>query len=187
MTQYFEPKLWPKRRYTVWAEFKKTVTQHEAFLNRIATHEKLAHDHDLRIFLTFNEDLAVRGQNAQEKVKGFFKSISKTADEVSLLSLKDYDDFFEQNKKFILEYLGRIKVSADQAELFSRNYHEVATDLITICYTFNTLMKNEKNNPIARAEKFAEFLELFETSLEALKVFDNISLCILGHDFLDDF
>ena len=52
---------------------KKTVRHHENFLKRVAEHEKLAHDHDLRIFLTFKGDLEVRSQNAQEKVKGFFK------------------------------------------------------------------------------------------------------------------
>ena len=43
------------------------MTQHESFLNRIASHDKLGHDHDLRIFLTYKGDLEVRGENAQEK------------------------------------------------------------------------------------------------------------------------
>ena len=98
------------------AKFKRTVTQHEYFLRRVAAHEKLSHDHDLRIFLTYKDSLEVRGQNTQEKVKGFFKTISKSADEVSLLSLADFDDFFQQNKKFVLEYLGRIKQAADKAQ-----------------------------------------------------------------------
>ena len=50
------------------------MRHHENFLKRVTEHEKLAHDHDLRIFLTYKGDLEVRSQNAQEKVKGFFKS-----------------------------------------------------------------------------------------------------------------
>ena len=64
------------------------MTQHERFLKRLAEHSKLSHDHDLRIFLTYKDELEVRAENTQEKVFGFFKSISRSADEVSLLSLK---------------------------------------------------------------------------------------------------
>ena len=63
------------------AIFKKTVSDHEHFLRRIMQHEKMVHDHDFRIFLTFKDELEVRGRNTQEKIKGFFSNITKAADE----------------------------------------------------------------------------------------------------------
>ena len=63
------------------AIFKKTVSDHEQFLRRIMQHEKMVHDHDFRIFLTFKDELEVRGRNTQEKIKGFFSNITKAADE----------------------------------------------------------------------------------------------------------
>ena len=41
----------------------------------------MMHDHDCRIFLTFEGELEVRGLNTQEKIKGFFSNITKAADE----------------------------------------------------------------------------------------------------------
>jgi hypothetical protein len=120
--------------------------------------------------LTFKEELEVRSENTQEKLKGFFKTISKTADEVSLLNIKDFDDFFEQNKKFILTYLARVGAGAQQSERFSKAYNAVAADILTITYTMNSIMKTETLNPIAIKQKYAQFLESFETSLEAIKV-----------------
>merc|ERR1711990_292757 len=46
--------------------FKKTVSIHEAFLSRIVDHDILRNDHDLRIFLTFPDDIGVRGKNRKE-------------------------------------------------------------------------------------------------------------------------
>ena len=65
--------------------FKKTVREHEHFLKRIVEHETMAMDHDLRIFLTFEDDLGVRGRNTSEKIFDFFASITKAADEGNLL------------------------------------------------------------------------------------------------------
>ena len=78
-------------------------------------------DHDLRIFLTFSDQLEVRGQNTQEKIKGFFSNITKAADEISLLQLVDNDDFFQQKKIFILHFLDDLaKSSSDGVEFLDR-------------------------------------------------------------------
>jgi len=57
--------------------------------------------------------------NLYERKFQSFKSITKSADEVSLLSLKDFDDFFEKNKGFLLEYLGRIRHTGIFCEIIS--------------------------------------------------------------------
>ena len=119
------------------AIFKKTVSDHEHFLRRIMQHEKMVHDHDFRIFLTFKDELEVRGRNTQEKIKGFFSNITKAADEgilessrttslkyisVSLLQNIDSDDFFQQRKVFILKYLDDITQSFDRSSVFYLRY-----------------------------------------------------------------
>ncbi len=49
------------------ATFKKTVAMHEAFLTRLATHPVFRNDHNFRVFLEYEQDLAVRSKNKIEK------------------------------------------------------------------------------------------------------------------------
>lgn len=43
------------------ATFKKTVAMHEMFLTRLAHHPVFQNDHNLRVFLEYDQDLCVRG------------------------------------------------------------------------------------------------------------------------------
>lgn len=43
------------------ATFKKTVAMHEMFLTRLAHHPVFRNDHNLRVFLEYDQDLCVRG------------------------------------------------------------------------------------------------------------------------------
>ncbi|CAF1655881.1 unnamed protein product, partial [Adineta ricciae] len=70
------------------AMFKKTVSMHEVFLQRLAAHPVLRNDNNFRVFLEYKEDLSVRGKNAREQISGFFKTLTKTADEVLLTNQK---------------------------------------------------------------------------------------------------
>ena len=45
------------------ATFKKTVAMHEMFLQRLASHRIFKNDPNFRIFLTYKDDLSVRGRN----------------------------------------------------------------------------------------------------------------------------
>ncbi|CAH2253240.1 sorting nexin-5 [Pelobates cultripes] len=64
------------------AVFKKTVSVHEVFLQRLSSHPVLSKDHNFHIFLEYDQDLTVRRKNTKEMFGGFFKSMVKTADEV---------------------------------------------------------------------------------------------------------
>ena len=44
------------------ATFKKTVAMHEMFLTRLAHHPVFRNDHNLRVFLEYDQDLCVRGK-----------------------------------------------------------------------------------------------------------------------------
>lgn len=45
------------------ATFKKTVAMHEMFLQRLASHKIFRNDANFKVFLTYKDDLSVRGRN----------------------------------------------------------------------------------------------------------------------------
>merc|ERR1719431_1253136 len=83
------------------ATFKKTVAQHEVFLQRLAGHPNLKNDRNLHVFLEYESDLNVRSKNTKEKLAGIFSSFQKSGDELLLSNTqKDVDDFFENEKHY---------------------------------------------------------------------------------------
>lgn len=98
------------------AMFKKTVQMHEVFLARLAAHPAFKTDTNFRIFLEYTKDLNVRSKNTKERFGGLVKSISKGADELRLGSTKETDEFFENQKKFLTDYHGKIKEACTRAD-----------------------------------------------------------------------
>ena len=62
------------------ATFKKTVAMHEMFLTRLAHHPVFRNDHNLRVFLEYDQDLCVRGKYL------YTYSLSNIYNSLSLLS-----------------------------------------------------------------------------------------------------
>lgn len=60
------------------AIFKKTVAMHEIFLQRLAAHEKFREDNNFKIFLEYENELAVRCKSKKEKLAGSIQNISKS-------------------------------------------------------------------------------------------------------------
>lgn len=60
------------------AIFKKTVAMHEIFLQRLAAHQKFREDHNFKIFLEYENELAVRGKSKKEKLAGSIQNIGKS-------------------------------------------------------------------------------------------------------------
>jgi len=60
------------------AIFKKTVAMHEIFLQRLAAHEKFREDNNFKIFLEYENELAVRGKTKREKIAGSIQNIGKS-------------------------------------------------------------------------------------------------------------
>lgn len=60
------------------AIFKKTVAMHEIFLQRLASHEKFRQDSNFKIFLEYENELAVRGKSKREKLAGSIQNIGKS-------------------------------------------------------------------------------------------------------------
>uniref|UniRef100_A0AAZ3SQP5 Sorting nexin n=1 Tax=Oncorhynchus tshawytscha TaxID=74940 RepID=A0AAZ3SQP5_ONCTS len=119
------------------AVFKKTVQVHEVFLQRLSSHPILSKDRNFQIFLEYDQDLSVRRKNAKETFGSFFKNMVKSADEVIISGIKEVDDFFEQEKTFLLDYSSKIKDSTARAEKMTRSHKNVADDYIHISSTLN--------------------------------------------------
>ncbi|XP_046884923.1 sorting nexin-5 [Hypomesus transpacificus] len=141
------------------AVFKKTVQVHEIFLQRLSSHSVLSKDRNFQIFLEYDQDLTVRRKNAKEMFGGFFKNMVKTADEVILSGIKEVDDFFEQEKVFLLDYSGKIKDSTAKAEKMTRSHKNVADDYIHISATLNSLSADDNTALKKHIEKFADLFE----------------------------
>ncbi|XP_063154694.1 sorting nexin-5 [Candoia aspera] len=121
------------------AIFKKTVSSHEDFLQRISAHPILSKDHNFHIFLEYAHDLSVRKKNTKEMLGGFFRTVVKSADEVLFSGVKEVDDFFEQEKIFLVNYYNRIKEACGKADKMTRSHKNIADDYIHISTSLNNL------------------------------------------------
>ncbi|XP_048586487.1 sorting nexin-6 isoform X2 [Nematostella vectensis] len=114
------------------ATFKKTVAMHEVFLTRLASHPSLRKDSNFKVFLEYKAELNVRGKNKKEKLGGLFKGLAKGVDEVLLSGQKDVDEFFESEKKFLVEYHNKLKDSVRKGDVMTRSHKNCADVYIKI-------------------------------------------------------
>ncbi|KAL5008237.1 hypothetical protein ScPMuIL_013818 [Solemya velum] len=141
------------------ATFKKTVAMHEVFLQRLAAHPMLRKDVNFEVFLQYDQDLSVRGKNKKEKLGGFFRIISKSADEVLLSSQKDIDDFFEAEKSFLIEYHNKIKDGTTKSDKMTKAHKTVADRYIQISSGFVQIATIENTELDKVFTRMAETLE----------------------------
>ncbi|XP_030052117.1 sorting nexin-5 isoform X1 [Microcaecilia unicolor] len=141
------------------AVFKKTVSVHEVFLQRLSSHPILSRDHNFHVFLEYDQDLSVRRKNAKEMFGGFFKSVVKSADEMLLSNAKEVDEFFEQEKVFLVNYYNRIKDACAKSDKMTRSHKNVADDHIHMSADFTSLA-SEETSPIRKY--LLKLAELFE-------------------------
>ncbi|KAK2183269.1 hypothetical protein NP493_316g02055 [Ridgeia piscesae] len=162
------------------ATFKKTVAMHEVFLQRIATHPLLRNDVNFRVFLEFNQDLSVRGKNKKEKLSGFFRTVTQTADEVLLTNQKDVDEFFEHQKAFLVEYHTRIRDATAKSDRMTKSHKNVADAYINISLGMSQLSTQEDTaidkllNKVADSFEKIRKLEGRVASDEDLKLSDTL-------------
>ncbi|KAL4640793.1 sorting nexin-5 [Arapaima gigas] len=141
------------------AVFKKTVQVHEIFLQRLSSHPVFSKDRNFQIFLEYDQDLSVRRKNAKEMFGGFFKNMVKTADEVLISGTKEVDEFFDQEKIFLLDYFSKIKDATSKAEKMTRSHKNVADDYILVSATLNSLSAEESTPLKQHLEKLADLFE----------------------------
>ena len=63
----------------------------------------------MRIFLTFDGELNVRGKNAKEKLTGWLNKGQQAFDTIISDKVRDPDEFFEEKKNWINEYHTRFE------------------------------------------------------------------------------
>ncbi|KAJ8264254.1 hypothetical protein GJAV_G00147030 [Gymnothorax javanicus] len=141
------------------AVFKKTVQVHEIFLLRLSSHPVLNKDRNFQIFLEYDQDLSVRRKNTKEKFGGFFRNMVKSADEVYISGIKEGDEFFDQEKIFLLDYFSKIKDSTSKAERMTRSHKSVADDYILISSTLASLSAEDSTALKGYLMKFSDLLE----------------------------
>ena len=96
---------------------------HEVFLCRLANHPVFRNDHNFRVFLEYDQDLCVRGKNKMEVIGGLMKSLTKTTDEFLLsATVKDVNDFFEQEKNFLIDYHSHLKDATAKADKMTKRH-----------------------------------------------------------------
>lgn len=141
------------------AVFKKTVQVHEVFLQRLSSHPVFSKDRNFQIFLEYDQDLTVRRKNAKEMFGGFFKNMVKTADEVLISGVKEVDEFFEQEKTFLLDYSCKIKDATAKAEKMTRSHKSVADDYNHISGALNSAAADNNSAFKKHLEKSADVFE----------------------------
>ena len=87
-------------------------------------------------FITFQ--LSVRGKNKKEKLETFLRSFSKTTDEILLSSTqKDVDEFFDQEKVFLLDYHSLLKDATFKADRMTKGHKGVFPQKFWFSYFLN--------------------------------------------------
>lgn len=157
---------------------------HEVFLQRLSAHPVLRNDANLKVFLEYEKELSIRGKNNKEWLTGLFKTMTQSVDEVLLSNIKDKDDFFDGQKTFLLEYLQRVKETANRADNMTASHKTVAETYLRIstslahCATFDgtqlALVLSKVSETLDKARK----LEGRVASDEDLKLSDTLKYYI---------
>lgn len=156
------------------ATFKKTVAMHETFLCRLASHPIFRTDMNLAIFLEYDKELNVRGKNKKERLFDMFSTVQKSSDELLLSNtLKDVEEFFDNERKFLLEYHTHLKDAThksdkmvSQHKLLAENYIKISTGLVALSSHDGTNRGNEENG---EGKDLANFLTKVADALEKMR------------------
>jgi len=129
------------------ATFKKTVAMHETFLCRLASHPVFRNDLNLAIFLEYDKELNVRGKNKKERLFDVFSSMQKSGDELLLSNtVKDCNEFFENERRFLLEYFTHMRDATHKADKMVVLHKSLAENYIKISSGFMDLSALDETN-----------------------------------------
>lgn len=145
------------------ATFKKTVAMHEVFLSRLALHPVFRVDHHLKVFLEYDQDLCAKPRKKMDLFGGLVRNLSKTTDELYLgVTVRDVNDFFENELQFLTDYNAHLKEAATRTEKMTKKHKEVADSHIKIS-TYLVEVSTAERASSGSMEKFlAKTSEVFE-------------------------
>ncbi|XP_070507533.1 sorting nexin-32 isoform X1 [Chironomus tepperi] len=142
------------------ATFKKTVAMHEVFLQRLSAHSVFRTDSHLKVFLEYDQDLCAKPRKKMDLIGGLVRNLSKTTDELYLgATVRDVNDFFENEMQFLTEYHAHLKEGATRSERMAKKHKELADSYIKISSCLIQLSTTEQGS----MEKFsAKTADIFE-------------------------
>lgn len=133
------------------ATFKKTVAMHEVFLQRLAAHPMFRRDAHLRVFLEYEQDLCAKPRRKMDLLGGLVKSLNHTTDELYLgATMRDVNDFFEQETAFLNEYYAHLKEAVSRANRMTCKHKEVADAHIKLSSCLVQLATSREQPPMER-------------------------------------
>lgn len=105
------------------ATFKKTVAMHEVFLTRLASHSIFREDPHLQVFLEYDQDLCARPKGKLQQLGGLVKSLGNTTDQYYFnATVRDVNDFFEQQMSSLTEYHNQLKEATHRADRMTEKH-----------------------------------------------------------------
>ncbi|CAG9134301.1 unnamed protein product [Plutella xylostella] len=126
------------------ATFKKTVAMHEVFLQRLAAHPVFRNDAHLRVFLQYEQELCAKPRGKMDLIGGLMRSMTTTTDEIYLgATVRDVNDFFEQETSFLQEYCAALKEAVAKADRLTTKHKEVADAHIKLSSCITQLASRE--------------------------------------------
>lgn len=136
------------------------MAQHEVFLARLASHPIFKSDRNLHVFLEYEQDLNVRGKNKKERLVDIFSSFQKTGDEFLLSNTqKDIDDFFENEKTFVVTYHQQLKDACIRSDKMSSTHKELADNYIKLSSCLLDIATAENSSLQGFLSKLSETFE----------------------------
>ncbi|XP_064076034.1 sorting nexin-32 isoform X1 [Vanessa tameamea] len=127
------------------ATFKKTVAMHEVFLQRLAAHPVFRSDAHLRVFLEYEQDLCAKPRGKMDLIGGLVRSMTTTTDEIYLgATVRDVNDFFEQETAFLQEYYSHLKEAVAKVDRMTSKHKDVADAHIKLSSCITQLATREQ-------------------------------------------
>lgn len=141
---------------------------HEVFLSRLAAHPVFRNDQHLKVFLEYDQDLCAKPRKKIDIFGGIVRSIGKTTDELYLgATVRDVNDFFENELQFLTEYHAHLKEAATRTEKMTNKHKEVADCHIKISANLMQLSTAERGSMEKFLAKTAEVFEKIRVSCSA--------------------
>lgn len=142
------------------ATFKKTVAMHEVFLRRLANHPVFRLDPHLKVFLEYDQDLCAKPRKKTAIFGGLVKSIGKTTDEIIFgVTVRDVNDFFENELQFLTEYHGHLREASLRTERMTQRHKEIGECHQKISNALMQLSTTEKGSMETFCAKISEIFE----------------------------
>jgi sorting nexin-5/6/32 len=133
---------------------------HEVFLQRLAAHSVFRSDSHLKVFLEYDQDLCAKPRKKMDLFGGLVRNLSKTTDELYLgATVRDVNDFFENEMQFLTEYHAHLKEGAQRSERMAKKHKELADSYIKVSSCLVQMSTTEQGSMEKFAAKTSEIFE----------------------------